>query len=614
MSNGTKTVARRERGKKQPMMATEKDAKSKSAENSEVDPITLGLVRNYLSSVADEMANTVIRTAYSTIVRDCMDFSTALCDRNGQMIAQGVTIPFQLGSIPFALGATIKKYSGRIYPGDMFIMNDPFEGGIHLPDIFIFRPIFFKHELIGFSAAISHHLDIGGRVPGSSACDNTEIFQEGLRIPPLKLYERDEPSESIFHLLEKNVRVPVMTLGDIRSNIAACKIGERGLLHLAEIYGADALDLYYSKLLDYTETMVRTEIRQWPDGDYFFTDHLDDDGVDAEPIAIKVKLTVTDDSVLVDFTGSSPQVRGGINCPLPFTIACCGYAVRSIMRADIPNTSGLFRPIRVIAPEASILNPVMPAASSMRGVVGFRLVDALLGALSQVVPEVVPAAGEGGNSLIIIGGYDKQRHASIMFDLVGGTWGARPDKDGNDGLTNPGSVISNIPAELMELEYPVRLEQYSLAQDSGGAGKFRGGLAIVRDWRFLGDQAANLTIRSDRRAYPPYGLFGGGKGAPSWNIVNPGMKTERILKTKVSDRLLPGDMIRHIQPGGGGWGDPLEREPAAVLRDVLNDKVSRVKAEELYGVVINIENREVDLPATEKKRADLRGAQKIRES
>src|ERR1700722_20156243 len=228
--------------------STPKAKKSSRSKEVEIDPITLGVIRNYLSSIADEMANTVIRTAYSTIVRDCMDFSTALCDRDGQMIAQGVTIPFQLGSIPFALGATIKKYTGRIYPGDVFIINDPFEGGIHLPDIFIFRPIFFEKKLIGFSAAISHHLDIGGRVPGSSACDNTEIFQEGLRIPPLKLYERDVPSEAIFHLLEKNVRIPIMTLGDIRSNVAACKSGEKGVLRLAEIYGAKALETYFAKL------------------------------------------------------------------------------------------------------------------------------------------------------------------------------------------------------------------------------------------------------------------------------------------------------------------------------------------------------------------------------
>ena len=520
-----------------------------------VDPITLGIIRNYLSSVADEMANTVIRSAYSTIVRDCMDFSTALCDRKGQMVAQGVTIPFQLGSIPFALGATIRKFEGRIHPGDLFIMNDPFEGGIHIPDIFLFLPVFRADELIGFSAVIAHHLDVGGRVPGSAACDNTEIFQDGLRIPPLKLYDRGVPNDAIFEILEKNIRVPVMTMGDIRAKLAACRTGEKGLLALAAKYGVDTLEQYYSELLDYTEHMVRAEIRTWPDGEYSFTDYLDDDGVDPDPIPIKLKMTVHGDSVTIDFTGSSPQVRGGINCPLPFTISCCGYAVRSIMQADIPNTSGLFRPIEVIAPEGSILNPVMPAASGMRGVVGFRLSDALFGTLAQIVPQKVPAAGEGGNSLIIIGGYSKDRRPFVMFDLMAGTWGARPIKDGNDGLTNPGSVISNIPAELMELEHPVRLEQYSLVRDSGGAGKYRGGLAVARAWRFLGDQPANLSIRSDRRDFPPFGLYGGQHGAPSNNLINPGTPAERQLRTKVTTTLQPGDLMLHVQPGGGGWGD-----------------------------------------------------------
>ena len=405
----------------------------------QLDPITLGLIRNYLSSVADEMANTVIRTAYSTIVRDCMDFSTGLCDKNGQLVAQGVTIPFQLGSIPFALGATLRKYAGNIHPGDIFIINDPFDGGIHIPDIFLFHPIFFHERLIGFSAVISHHLDVGGRVPGSAACDNTEIFQDGLRIPPLKLYDKGVANEAIFAILEKNVRVPVMTLGDIRSNLSACRTGEQGMLELAEKYGVETLESSFAELLDYTERMVRAEIRAWPDGEYSFTDYLDDDGVDQFPIPIHVKMTVRGDSILIDFTGTSEQVRGGINCPLPFTLSCCGYAVRSIMQSDIPNTSGLFRPIEVIAPEASIVNPVMPAASGMRGVVGFRLSDALFGALSQIVPMKVPAAGEGGNSLVIIGGYSKRREPFVMFDLIGGTWGARPTKDGNDGLTNPGS-------------------------------------------------------------------------------------------------------------------------------------------------------------------------------
>ena len=574
----------------------------------QVDPVTLGLIRNALSSVADEMANTVIRTAYSTVVRDCMDFSTALCDKDGQTIAQGVTIPFQLGSIPYALAATIRKFEGDICPGDVFIMNDPFEGGIHLPDIFVFQPIFVDGELLAWSAAVSHHLDIGGRVPGSAACDNTEIFQEGIRIPPLKLYQRGVPSDAIFSILESNIRVPLQTLGDLRSNLAALRIGEKGVAALAQRYGAGLLSRYFAELIDYTERLVRAEIRSWPDGEYTFTDYLDDDGVDAGEIPIKVAMRVAGDSLEVDFTGSSPQVKGAINSPISFTISCCGYAVRSSMQADIPDTYGLFRPIEVIAPEGSIVNPVMPAASSMRGVVGFRLSDALFGALARILPDRIPAAGEGGNSLVIIGGYDNERKPFIMFDLVAGTWGARPSKDGNDGLTNPGSILANIPAELMELDYPVRLEQYSLVTDSGGAGKYRGGLAVCRDWRYVGDRPATLSIRSDRREHPPYGLYGGGKGAPSSNVVNPGTGQERILRTMVTDELRPGEVIRHVQPGGGGWGDPLERKPDAVERDVRNGKVSAAKAAELHGVVIYQESGRVDEKATRLLRSDLRAA------
>jgi N-methylhydantoinase B len=324
------------------------------------------------------------------------------------------------------------------------------------------------------------------------------------------------------------------------------------------------------------------------------------------PIPIRVTMIVNGDGLTIDFTGTSPQVRGGINCPLPFTVSCCGYAVRSIMQADIPNTSGLFRPIQVIAPEGLIVNPVMPAASGMRGVVGFRLSDALFGALAQFVPHKVPAAGEGGNSLVIIGGYDRGREPFVMFDLMAGTWGARPTKDGNDGLTNPGSIISNIPAELMELEYPVRLEEYSLVRDSGGAGRYRGGLAITREWRYLGELPANVSIRSDRRDFPPYGLAGGGHGAPSSNVINGGTPDERILRTKVTTTLQPGDTLRHAQAGGGGWGDALDRAPGAVLRDVLNDKVSIEKADMHYGVVIDPASMCVDAAATAARRAGMK--------
>ena len=320
-----------------------------------VDPITLGVIRNHLSTFADEMANTVIRTAYSTMIRDAMDFSTALCDAHGQTIAHGVTIPFHLGSIHFALGAVLQKYKDQVYPEDIFILNDPFCGGIHLPDIFLFKPVFFKGERIGFSAVVSHHVDVGGRVPGSSACDSTEIFQEGLRIPPLKLYDRGKPCEALFQMLELNVRVPIVVLGDIRANLAALEMGERGLLELAERYGKTTLSMYLAELLDYTERLVRSEFESWPDGEYENTDYLDDDGVDSGPIPLHAKVIVKGDSLIVDLEGSSRQVKGAINSPLPYTVSTVAYVVRSLMHADIPHTSGLFRAIEVKTLTGSIL-------------------------------------------------------------------------------------------------------------------------------------------------------------------------------------------------------------------------------------------------------------------
>jgi len=561
-----------------------------------VDPITLGIIRNHLSTYADEMANTVIRTAYSTMVRDAMDFSTALCDAHGQTIAHGVTIPFHLGSIHFALGAVLQKYQDQVYPDDIFILNDPFSGGIHLPDIFLFKPVFFKGECIGFSAVVSHHVDVGGRVPGSSACDSTEIFQEGLRIPPLKLYERGKPCEALFQMLELNVRVPIVVLGDIRANLAALRTGERGLLELAERYGKKTLGAYLAELLDYTERLVRSEFESWPDGEYEYTDYLDDDGVDPEPIPLHAKIIVKGDSLIVDLEGSARQVKGAINSPLPYTVSTVAYAVRSLMKADIPHTSGLFRALEVRTLAGSIFNPVMPATSNMRGITGFRLADTLFGALAQIIPDRVPAAGEGGNSLVFIGGYNDHGEPFVVSDLIAGTWGGRPTKDGNDGLTNPGSIIANIPAELMELEYPVRLLQYGLVKDTGGAGKHRGGLAIIREWCLVGTEAIAST-RTDRRNHLPYGLHGGLPGARSSLVV---ISDGKIINrgTKDSFPMRRGEAIRHCTAGGGGWGNPLERLPEKVLEDVVDEKVSIEKARELYGVVIRPEDILVDEEAT----------------
>ncbi len=369
-----------------------------------VDPITREIVQNALAAAADEMAMALYRTAYSTIVRDCLDYSTSLCDADGQMIAQGVTIPLHLGAVPFAMETLFARFGDQMEQGDIFILNDPFEGGMHIPDIFIVKPLFWEGKRIAFAVSTAHHLDMGGRLPGSSACDNTEIFQEGLRIPWLKLYRGGVPDEAIFSIIRTNVRVPQMTLGDLRAQIAACHIGERAIHDLVGRYGPATFRTCTTDLIDYTERLVRAEIAAWPDKSHTFIDYMDSDGVGGPPVKIQVEITVQGDSLKADFTGSAPQVRGAINNTLSFTASVVALCVRGALEEDIPNTAGLFRPLEIIAPEGTVVHGRMPAASSMRGITGFRLADAVFGALAGLLPERILAAGEGGNTLVIIGG------------------------------------------------------------------------------------------------------------------------------------------------------------------------------------------------------------------
>lgn len=566
----------------------------------DIDPITREVIQNALASAADEMALALYRTAYSTIVRDCLDFSTSLCNAKGEMIAQGVTIPLHLGSVPFAMETLLRKYEGKMDPGDVFILNDPFEGGMHIPDIFIIKPIFVDGRRVAFAVSTAHHLDLGGRLPGSSACDNTEIFQEGLRIPWLKIYRRGEPDEAVFAFLQANVRVPHMTIGDVRAQLAACHIGERAIHDLVERYGAEMFIACADDLIDYTERLIRAEIASWPGGSHTFVDYLDSNGVGGPRVKIQVTLTVEGDTLVADFTGTDPQVPGAINATLSFTASVVGLCVRAVLREEVPNTAGIFRPLRIIAPLGTVVNVAMPGASSMRGVTGFRMTDVVFGALASLLPERVLAAGEGGNTLVIIGGRRRDNSPYVYYELMSGTWGGRPDRDGNDGLCNPANVASNIPVEQAECEYPIRIERYGFVNDSGGAGRFRGGLGIEREWRLLKDEA-HLAIRSDRRDHLPYGLQGGKPGTASINILHH-EDGEEVLATMISTRIKAGERIYHKQAGGGGHGNPFERDPAAVARDVRNEKVSAAAAREEYGVILD-DASNVDENATRAQRA-----------
>ena len=385
------------------------------------DPITFAVIKNGLDTIADDMAYAVMRTARSPIVRDVLDYSVTICDRHGRILSQAKTVALHLGAVPDAMVVVMERFGDRLVPGDVVVLNDPYAGGMHLPDIFMFKPVFFRDRLAGFTVVIAHHCDVGGRVPGSNASDSTEIFQEGLRIPPMKLFEAGQANETLLSLIRANVRLPDLVIGDLDAQHATCCLGERDLLRLFERYGAEELERYFERLIDYGEKLTRKAIASWPDGTYRFTDHIDGDGFSPDPIPICCAVTVAGDHLHVDFSGSSPQVRGAINSTFSFVKSSTYLTIRCALDQDVPNNAGVYRCITVTAPEGSILNPRMPAPVAARALTGYRVVDTVMGALAQIVPHKVMAAGEGGNTVVAIGGYQGEaREPFILVDMING--------------------------------------------------------------------------------------------------------------------------------------------------------------------------------------------------
>ena len=573
----------------------------------ELDPILLEVFRNAFESSADQMALILMRTAHSPIVRDAMDFSTALCDASGQNLAQGLTTPMHLGSFYDAMRHLIGQYKGRIASGDVFIGNDPYlASGQHLPDIYVIRPVFHAESLCGWAATIAHHVDVGGLVPGSNSLAAVEIHQEGLRLPFLKLAERGVLNAMLMDVIAANVRVPDQVLGDIHAQMAACLAGERELSALLERYGPDKVVEYGEALQDYSERMARAAIARIPDGTYRFSDHIDGLGEDPRPIEFHVSVTVEGEEVTVDWTGTSPQVKGGINTPLSFCKSNVYAALRSIMPAEVPNCHGYTRPIHVVAPEGSVLNARYPAPCGARGITGYRIVDCIFGALAQAVPDQIAADGAGGSTLPSFGGWDGKKRF-VFSECIMGTWGATSRHDGQEGVPHMASNQANVPVEMIESDYPIRIERYGFAPDTGGAGKYRGGLGVVREYRVLADDIY-FGVRSDKSIHPPHGLFGGEAGAPTVNLIR-SESGERVLPPMPMKpiTLRTGDLYRHVMAGGGGFGDPLEREPERVRADVLDGKVTIEHARAAYGVVLcHDTGREVDVSATETLRAQKR--------
>ena len=576
-----------------------------TATRDDIDPFLLEVLKSSFDTIADDMALILMRTGYSAIVRDSLDFSTALCDAHGQTLAQGLTTPMHLGSFYDAMHELTTQYEGRIDPEDVFIFNDPYvASGQHLPDIYIIKPVFEAGRIAAWATTLAHHSDVGGIVAGSNALGAEEIYQEGIRLPVLKFMEQGRPNQAIWDIIATNVRVPDKVMGDLQAQLAAATTGEREMKQLFARYGVDVVTRYAEHLHDYAERLARAEISEIPDGTYRFTDHIDGLGEDPEPIVFKVAVTIDGDSAHVDWTGTNEQVKGGINAPVPFAKACAFTAIRSIMPADVPNCHGYTRAISLHAPLGSVVNPTHPYPCGARGITGFRMIDCLFGALAQAVPDKITADGAGGSTIPTISGW-RNGKAFVFCETYMGTWGAASGHDGQEGVPHMGANQSNVPIEMIEAEYPIRIEQYGMVADTGGAGKHRGGLSIMREYRLLAEEA-DLNIRSDKRRFRPHGLYGGGEGGPSLNIINPGQQQRELpVLLMHPERLQQGDLYHHVMAGGGGFGPAAERAPEDVLQDVIEEKVSRQAAAKVYGVVVTDDPPTIDEQATAQRRAEM---------
>lgn len=553
-----------------------------------VDPVLMQVVKNALDSVAEQMAVTLQYTAHSTVIREVLDFATALLDVQGRLVSQTAAAPTFVN----ALGPTLRFVMDQACPlsqweeGDVFLVNDPYLGGSqHLPDLAMFRPIFWRGRLVGVAGCIAHHVDVGGAAPGSYYMTATEIFQEGLRIPPVRLYRRGELQGDIKRLLFANMRIPDYVWGDMEAQLACLRIGEQGFRELLDRWSPETIAACVEALLGYSERLMRAGLRKIPEGVYRFEDRLDDDGASDEPVRIAVTITVKGDEVIADFTGSSAQRPAPINCSLSMTTAVVHYCLVAAVGADVPVNEGCFRPVTVIAPEGSVINALPPAPVVGRMATLHRTCDAVNGALAQALPERIPAAYYGMSTTTMMSGIGAQGAMSwVLFEIQVGGWGGQSWRDGFESCSAMIHNPANTPIEMLERMHPVRIERYALREDSGGPGKHRGGMGIARDTRLLEGRAV-ITVLGDRMKQGPYGLHGGLEGGRTEIVINPGGSNERRLPSKITGvPIAAGEVFGTRTTGGGGWGDPKARDRDAVRRDLALGKISARAARDIYGL------------------------------
>lgn len=563
-----------------------------------VDPITLEVMRNAFYSIADEMIAALVRASYSTNIKDRRDASCAVYTDAGDVVAQSeIATPLHLGTMHGAVRTAMAAYPfDQLEPGDAIATNTPYPAGPgHLNDLCLISPVFHAGRIIAITANQAHHVDMGGFAPGSMPFGVTEIFQEGLQIPPVRLFRRGELDRELWTLIAQNVRPQFEVRGDLLAQFAANAVGAQRLNELVEKHSIATVSHYLEEMLNYSERRMRAVLRSIPPGDYTFEDVLEGDGITDRRYTIRVRLEVKGETFRADFSATDDAARGPLNCRWPSVAACVYYVLKAALDPELPSNAGAYRPIEIVVRQGSLLSAVYPNAVCNANIITTqRIVDVLLGALSQAVPEKVLAACSGTMNLLNIGGIDPRSGTYYNYiETYGGGQGAMHDQDGMDCVQNHMTNTRNAPVEAVEVAYPLRIEFYGLVPDSEGPGQHRGGLGMQRAFRVLGKEV-HLTLSSDRAEVPPWGLFGGQPAGSSRCIVIGPDGRERRLPSKITTSVQGDHIILTRTPGGGGWGDPRRRDPQAVRRDVLEGLVSLTRAREVYGVAIDPQTMEIN--------------------
>ncbi|MGB7949366.1 MAG: hydantoinase B/oxoprolinase family protein [Candidatus Binatia bacterium] len=573
-----------------------------------VDPVTLQVIQARLAGIVQEMQNSLFRTGYSTIIRESQDASCAILNTDGEVVAQHVVLPLHMGAFPACAAGILKSYTpGEIHEGDAFITNHPYLGGSpHAPDMAVLSPIFYQGDWVGFAANLAHKSDIGGPVPGSCWSQAREIYQEGLHVPPIKYVSVYQTSKDIEAVLGCNSRTPELVVGDLRGQVGAARLGEKRFQEMMDRYGKETILASYEQLFAMTEAKVRAEIASWPDGIGEGERFVDSDGVELDkPVRLHVRIEKSGDRLVFDFTGSADQTKGPANIRPTIVRAACCYLLTCLTDPALAINYGLAKVIEIKVREGSVVNPRFPAPVNTYNPTVHALVEALLEASSQITPHKKVGDGCSSRSIIIGGRSNKTGKSYVQYEIFGGGSGGRSGKDGVSGTNVNQSNARIAPIEIIESEFSTRLRRFELIPDSGGPGKFRGGLGFVREYELL-DHEARFSLRSTKHTVAPKGIDGGADGKTGHCTLNPGTDKSRVIPSRYSDHVLhPGEVVSLETPGGGGLGNPMERDPARVLNDVRNGYVTQQKARELYRVVIDAKDSDYCIDESETRK--LRG-------